>query len=95
MPRLKPSDQEAANRIIRSCITGNMDRQGISKTELARHLNIADCTMRNKLDKPDTFTARELYRASKVLKFTPFQAASIILGRELTVKEIFDGVLKF
>lgn len=95
MPKVKPSDQEIANRVIRSCITGNMERQGISKAELARYLNIADCTMRVKLDKPDTFTAKELYRASKVLKFTPFQAASIVLGRELSVKEVFDGILKF
>lgn len=95
MPKLKPTEQEEVNRIIRSCITGNMSRQGMDNAEFARRLGVSVSTIQNKMNRPETFTAKELYRASKILKFSPFQAASIVLGRELTVKEVFDGTLKF
>lgn len=58
-------------------------------------ISVSEGTIRNRMNNPSDFTVRELVCAAKALKFTPFQAASIILGREITVKEVFDGVLKF
>ncbi len=95
MPKLKPTEREEINRIVRSCIVGGMERQGLSSSDMARKLSVSEGTIRNRMNNPSDFTVRELVCAAKALKFTPFQAASIILGREITVKEVFDGVLKF
>lgn len=93
MPKLKPSDQEEANRIIRACIANNMERQALEDEELAKRLGVTKQTVQNKRRRPATFTAKELQRLSKILKFTPIQAASIVLGRDLTMREIKDFIL--
>ena len=48
MPRLKPSDQEERNRIVRACIAGNQERQGIDDIGLAKYLGVVPNTVRNK-----------------------------------------------
>ena len=93
MPKLKPTEQEEANRIIRSCIAANMERLAITNNQLAAKLGTTTRTVQNKRKRPETFTARELHQMSKALKFTPIQAASIALGRDLTRKEIKDFIL--
>lgn len=93
MPRLKPSEQEEASRIIRANIAYGMERQHTDNKELAIRLGVDPKTIRNKINRPDTFTFRELRTVAKALKFTPIQAASILLGRELTAKELKDFIL--
>ena len=93
MPKLKPTEQEEANRIIRSCIAANMERLAITNNQLAAKLGTTTRTVQNKRKSPETFTARELHQMSKALKFTPIPAASIALGRDLTRKEIKDFIL--
>lgn len=93
MPKLKPSDQEERNRIVRACIAGNQERQGIDDAGLAKCLGVVPDTVRNKKKRPETFTLRELQTVSRALKFSPIQAASIVLGRDLTTSEIRDFVL--
>lgn len=93
MPKLKPSDQEERNRIVRACIAGNQERQGIDDAGLAKYLGVVPDTVRNKKKRPETFTLRELQAVSRALKFSPIQSASIVLGRDLTTSEIRDFVL--
>lgn len=93
MPKLKPSELEEANRIIRACIAGNMERLAISDEELAKRLGVTRPTIYNKKNRPETFTAKELCRLSNILKFSPIQAASIVLGRDITAKELRDFIL--
>lgn len=93
MPKLKPNEQEEANRIIRAHIAAGKERQALDDTNVAARIGIAKSTFQCKIRRPETFTAKELFQISKVLKFTPVQAASIILGRDLTAKEIKDFIL--
>lgn len=93
MPKVKPSDQEESNRVVRACISAGMERQAIDDEKLAVKVGVTKKTIQNKRHRPETLTLQELQKMAKVLKFTPFQAASVLLGRELTAKEIREFIL--
>lgn len=93
MPRLKPTPHEEANCIVRACISGNMERQRFNEDHLAMKLGVTKRTVQNKRNNPGTFTLDELQSMAKMLKFTPIQAASIVLGRDLTKKELRDFIM--
>ena len=93
MPKLKPSPQEDRNRIVRACIAGNQERYAITDEFLAEHLGISISTFRKKKTHPETFDLIDIQMLSKYLKFTPVQAASITLGRDITAKEVKDFIL--
>lgn len=93
MPKLKSSDQEESNRVVRACISAGMERQAIDDEKLAVKVGVTKKTIQNKRHRPETLTLHELQKMAKVLKFTPFQAASVLLGRELTAKEIREFIL--
>lgn len=93
MPKLKPTEREEANRIIRACISGNMERQAMNNEQLAAVLGQTAITVRRKRNCPENFTMLDMQRMAKALKFTPIQAASMILGRDLTSKEIKEFIL--
>ena len=50
-------------------------------------------TIQNKYHRPETYSLDEIQKIATVLKFTPIQAASVLLGRELTSKEIKEFIL--
>ena len=87
MAKLKPGIQEERNRIVRSCIRGNQERYGISDDLLAKRIGVVTRTVQNRRDRPENFTLNQ------ILKFTPVQAASMILGRDLTAREFRDFIL--
>lgn len=93
MPKLKPSDQEQRDRVVRACFAGNQEREGIDDETLAKSLGVTAQTIRNKKRRPGTFTLDELQAASRILHFSAFQCAAIGLGRELTTAEIKDFIL--
>jgi len=93
VPKLKPTEQEEANRIVRACISANMERQALDNEKLALVLGQNVVTVRRKRNSPETFTLLDMQRLAKKLKFTPIQAASIVLGRDLTTKEIKEFIL--
>ncbi len=93
MPKLKVSDEEQRDRIVRACIAGNQEREGISNKVLAKRLCIAESTLSRKKNHPGSFALDAMRIVAKVLKFTPFQASSILLRRELTAVEIKDFIL--
>ena len=93
MPKLKPSPQEDRNRIIRAIIAGNQERYAISDEFLAEHLNMSLMTFKKKKARPVNFDLMDIHVLSKHLKFTPVQAASIALGRDITAKEVKDFIL--
>lgn len=93
MPKLKPSPQEERNRIVRACIAANQERYNITDEFLAEHLGMTALTFRKKKKRPETFDLMDIQNLSKYLKFTPVQAASIALGREITSKEVKDFIL--
>ncbi len=93
MPKLKPNQTEESSRVVRSCITGNMELYAIKDEQLASRMGVCKKTVQNRRDKPENYTLKELWAVAKVLKLTPIQAASIVLGRPITSKEIKEFIL--
>lgn len=93
MSKFKASDREERNRVVRSILVCNRERYGVDINTLATYMGVVPRTAYNRLESPDTLILREIQEANKILKFTPIQAASIVLGRNLTAKEIKDFIL--
>lgn len=93
MPRLKPSEREERRRIVRAVIAGNLERYGLKDEAIAKRAGVHVNTIRNRMDDPGMYRLGELWALTDVLKFSPIQAASIVLGRDLTAKEMKDFIL--
>ncbi len=93
MPKLKPNPTEEASRVVRSCISSNMELYAVSEELLAVKMGRTARTIQTRRERPENFTLGELWAAAKVLKLTPIQAASIVLGRTLTSKEIKEFIV--
>ena len=87
MPKLKPNPTEEASRVVRSCISSNMEELRAAKMGRTAR------TIQTRRERPENVTLGELWAAAKVLKLTPIQAASIVLGRTLTNKEIKEFIV--
>lgn len=93
MPKLKPNPTEEASRVVRACISSNMELYAISEETLAIKTGVTKRTVQNRRDRPENYTLGELWTLAKTLKLTPIQAASIVLGRTLTSKEIKEFIV--
>lgn len=93
MPKLKPNPTEEANRVARACISNNMELYAVDEEALAMQIGITRRTIVTRREKPETFTLQELRKMAKTLKWTPVQAASVVLGRPLTSKEVKDFIM--
>lgn len=94
MPRLKVSDKEERDRIIRAAIRGNQARFGVSDISLAAAMGLRLEGSRERINKePGKIRLGEMQEMAKLLKLTPVQAASIVLGRDLTAKEVKNFIL--
>lgn len=93
MPKVQPSIFDERKRIVRSCIAANMERYAITDEQMAKCLAMTVQTFKKRKADPTSFTLFELQLMSKILKFTPIQAASIVLGRDLTAREFRDFIL--
>ena len=72
---------------------GNKERLAIDDAALAVKVGVTKKTIQNKYHRPETYSLDEMQKIATVLKFTPLQAASVLLGRELTSKEIKEFIL--
>lgn len=93
MPRLQPSQTEESRRTVRACMSSNMDLYNVSEDLLAAKMGVTKRTVQNRRDRPENYTLEELWAVAKTLKWTPVQAASVVLGRPLTSKEIKEFIL--
>ena len=93
MPRLKVSSSEESSRVVRACINGNMALYNVSEDQMAVKMGVTKRTVQHRREDPRNYTLEELWTLSKTLKLTPVQAASIVLGRSLTSKEIKEFIL--
>lgn len=93
MSRISPNDKEKARRVVRACISNNMELYHISEEDITLKLGFTPRTFRNKRESPETFTMEELWKLSKILKFTPIQNASILAGQALTSGEVKKFIL--
>lgn len=93
MPKLKPNPTEEASRVVRACIRGNMELYAVSEELLATKTGVTKKTVQNRRDRPENYTLGELWVLARTLKLTPIQAASIVLGRTLTSKEVKEFIV--
>lgn len=93
MPKIKPTQKEEVRRIVRAQISANQNLYGLDISTMATKAGISTRTFYSRLEAPENLTLNELQNLSKLLKWTPVQAASIILGRLLTAKEVKDFIL--
>lgn len=93
MPKLRPSDAENARRVVRAQISAGKELNGVESDELAAAAGFTTRTLNNKMEHPETFSLGELQRIAQRLRWTPVQAASVIMGRPLTAKEVKDFIL--
>lgn len=69
MQRVKRTDNQALDGIIREKIFGAMGREQISIDDLATKLHMKPVTLKSKCNSPRTFTLGELRELSIALKF--------------------------
>lgn len=93
MPKLKPSPNEEAKRVVCACIDSNMALYNVDEDMLAARMRVTKKTVQNRRKKPENFTLEQLQAIAKALKWTPVQAASVVLGRPLTSKELKEFIL--
>ena len=93
MPKLKPNQAEEASRVVSSCLSSNMELYDVSEELLAAKMMVTSKTVQNRRKRPENFTLEELWAVARTLKWTPIQAASIVLGRPLTSKEIKEFIM--
>jgi transcriptional regulator with XRE-family HTH domain len=93
MPKVRPNPTEEASRVVRACVSGNMALHNISEEQLAVKMGVTKRTIQNWRNDPKNIPVEKLWILAKTLKWTPIQAASVILGRPLTSKEIKEFIL--
>ncbi len=93
MPRLKPDETEERRKVVRACVSSGMELYSGSEDSLAARMGVTTRTVQNRRSRPENYTLEELWTVAKTLKWTPIQAASVVLGRPLTSGEIKEFIL--
>lgn len=93
MPKVRANPTEEASRVVRACVSGNMALHNISEEQLAVKMGVTKRTVQNWRNDPKNIPVEKLWILAKTLKWTPIQAASVILGRPLTSKEVKEFIL--
>lgn len=78
MPKLKPNDLEVMNGLTRATISYGLEKKLMNKKNLSVFMRCTECTVRNKLSNPDTFTLKDLRAIIKSLKLTDSQVIELI-----------------
>lgn len=69
MPKLKPTETQELNNVVRGCILKGEQIASLSEEQIATKLHITKRTYQNKKKKPDGFTFGEFRQLCKMLKF--------------------------
>ena len=69
MPKIKQSEEQELNNIVRGCIKKGEEIAMLSEEQIAVKLHFTKRTYQNKKKRPETFTFGELRKLSKLLKF--------------------------
>lgn len=85
MPRIKRTDNQILDGIIREKIFGAMGREMLSMDDVATKLHMKPATLKAKCNSPRTFTLGELRELSVALKFNCMDTQEFIVM--LTEKE--------
>jgi len=78
VPRVKISEIEEKNRVVKSIIAKNMELHGMTDEDVAAKLHCTKRTFQNKKKRPETFVLSELRKLSITLKFSDEEKAMLI-----------------
>ncbi len=87
MAKLPPNEAMQRAKLVRSIICANQERYDITDKQLAKLLNVRPETVGRKKNRPGGFDLNEIQVIASVLHFSPMQAASLVLGREVKINE--------
>ena len=77
MPKLKPSEEQELNAIVRGCILKREQIAMLSEEQIATKLYCTKRTYQNKKKRPDTFTFGEFRKLCKILKLNESELKEI------------------
>lgn len=87
MPKLPPSEAMQRAKLVRAIICANQERYDVTDKQLAKLLNVRPETVGRKKNRIGGFDLNEIQVIAPVLHFSPMQAASLALGREVRINE--------
>lgn len=87
MAKLPPSEAQQRAKLVRAIICANQERYDVTNKQLAKLLNVEEITISRKKNRIGGFDLNEIQIISQVLHFSPMQAASLALGREVKINE--------
>lgn len=87
MAKLPPNEAMQRAKLVRSIICANQERYDITDKQLAKLLNLQPETVGRKKNRIGGFDLNEIQILAPVLHFSPMQAASLVLGREVKISE--------
>lgn len=70
MPKLKESQEQQKDRIVRAYIAKNMVLYGLTDAQIAVELHCTKRTFQNKMKRPETFTLGELRKLCVAIKLS-------------------------
>ena len=87
MAKLPPNEAQQRAKLVRAIICANQERYDVTDKQLAKLLNVRPETIGRKKNRPGGFDLNEIQIIAPVLHFSPMQAASLLLGREVKISE--------
>lgn len=87
------SKTEKRISVTRGIIAGAMARLGYEDQDMERILSVSRNTWQKYKKDPGTMSANDMWIITDLLKLTPPQAASMVLGRDLTADDFKQYVL--
>ena len=91
MPQTKPSPERQALNIAAGEINASIARSNLSRQQVMKTCGFSQKTFYNRRDNPRDYNLVELQRLAKKTNMDPLQAASIMLGRRVTLNEVLNG----
>lgn len=61
MAKTKPSEIEERRRLVRACVASKRELNGWDNKQVAAKCRFSVDTLRNRMDRPETFTLEELW----------------------------------
>lgn len=83
MPKVRRPANLEKDDIVRAYIAKGQARLGLKNEEIATKMHTTRQTLKNKYDRPGTFTLSELRELQDILKLTDVEKASMILGADV------------
>jgi len=90
MPAIKPSQEKQALIIAAGEINANISRSHLSRQQVMTICGFCQQTYYDRQDSPNNYRLVELQRLARKTNMNPMQAASIVLGRRVTLNEIMN-----